>query len=218
MYEHYLFFEATRLFTGLNASKAWITHNINVALETNDFEKRLDIFEKLHSRAASWETRDAKLMHNTAYQFAQAFLAQGIKGPPNHRAKAPGGRVKPKGFFRNQSASKSTKPPIRFNSKTNRWHGPDGKFIKKPTADQLRDYARSQGWQNTKTTPAGFETWTDAAGVRRMKIKPPSTQQGLGPGSTVPRATIWNESGQRVDGFGRAVTKKSPTAHAPIEW
>jgi hypothetical protein len=110
------------------------------------------------------------------------------------------------------------KSPFRFNSKKNRWHGPDGKFIKKPTAGQLRDYAKSQGWKNTKTTPAGFESWTDSAGQIRMKIKPPSTQQGLGPGSKVPRVTIWNETGQRVDGFGRVVTKKSPTAHAPIEW
>lgn len=108
--------------------------------------------------------------------------------------------------------------PFRFNSKTNRWHDPTGQFVRMPTAEQLREYARSQGWENTKTTPAGFETWTNTNGVTRMKIKPPSTQQGIGPGSRVSRVTIWNQSGQRVDGFGRGVTKKSPSAHAPIEW
>jgi hypothetical protein len=68
----------------------------------------------------------------------------------------------------------------------------------------------------THVTPAGFETWTDENGIRRMKIKPASTQTGLGPYSRYPRLTLWNSSGHRVDGFGHRVTKKSLAAHAPI--
>ncbi len=106
--------------------------------------------------------------------------------------------------------------PARFSSKSGRWHNPDGSFRKAPTADELRNWARSEGWTNTRTTPAGFETWSDATGVKRMKIKPASTLDELGPGSKVPRVTIWDASGQRVDGFGRPVTRKSKTAHAPL--
>ena len=107
--------------------------------------------------------------------------------------------------------------PFRFSSESNRWHGPNGQFVESPSAGQMRDWARSQGWTNTHTTPAGFETWSDANGQKRMKIKPASTQQGLHANSQRPRVTIWDASGQRVDGFGRAVAKKSVTAHAPLK-
>ena len=107
-------------------------------------------------------------------------------------------------------------PPARFNSKTNRWHGPDGRFSKPPTAQEMRDWGTSQGWTKTHTTPAGFETWSDASGVRRMKLKPASTAPGLQAGSQQPRVTIWDAGGQRVDGFSRPVTKRSVTAHAPL--
>ena len=50
-----------------------------------------------------------------------------------------------------------------------------------------------------------------------MKIKPASTQIGLGPYSKYPRVTLWNHNGQRVDGFGQLVSKKSLAAHAPIK-
>jgi RHS repeat-associated protein len=107
--------------------------------------------------------------------------------------------------------------PFRFNSETNRWHGPNGRFVPAPDANQMRDWGKSQGWQNTHTTGAGFETWSDANGQKRMKIKPASTQAGLHENSQRPRVSIWDATGQRVDGFGRAVTKKSVTAHAPLK-
>ncbi|RKZ52558.1 MAG: hypothetical protein DRR16_25225 [Candidatus Parabeggiatoa sp. nov. 3] len=106
--------------------------------------------------------------------------------------------------------------PFRFNSISGRWHGPAGQFIQPPTANDLRAWASSKGWTMTHTTLAGFETWADTFGIKRMKIKPASTQVGLGPYSRYPRVTLWNSNGQRVDGFGQPVAKKSLAAHAPI--
>lgn len=104
----------------------------------------------------------------------------------------------------------------RFSSISNRWHGPDGKFITPPTADEMRIVATGNGLTISNVTNAGFETWSDGAGVARMKIKPASTSAGLHPNSMKPRVTIWDASGQRVDGWGRPVLKKSVTAHAPL--
>jgi hypothetical protein len=98
--------------------------------------------------------------------------------------------------------------PFRFNSISGRWHGPAGQFIQ-PTTNDLRAWASSKGWTMTHTTLAGFETWADSFGRKRMKIKPASTQVGLGLYSRYPRVTLWNSNGQRVDGFGQPVAKKS---------
>ncbi|MBK8150792.1 MAG: hypothetical protein IPK58_21975 [Acidobacteria bacterium] len=106
---------------------------------------------------------------------------------------------------------------FRSSSLSNRWHGPDGRFITPPSADDMRNLARSNGWLNTKTTAAGFESWTDANGVVRMKIKPPSNALGLLPGSQGPRVTLKNAANQYVDGFGRVVRRRSTTTHAPIQ-
>jgi RHS repeat-associated protein len=107
--------------------------------------------------------------------------------------------------------------PYRFNSKTNRWHGPDGQFIEPPTSNQMRDWGQTKGWSMTHRTDAGFETWSDENGQKRMKLKPASTQSGLHENSMRDRVTIWDENGQRVDGFNRPVVKKSTTAHAPLK-
>lgn len=109
-----------------------------------------------------------------------------------------------------------SRAPARFSSITGRWHDALGKFRAPPTAQEMRSWAKSQGWANTHTTPAGFETWSDSVGVRRMKLKPASTMPGVQPMSQQPRVTIWNAAGQRVDGFGRPVARKSLSAHAPL--
>lgn len=49
-----------------------------------------------------------------------------------------------------------------------------------------------------------------------MKLKPGSTMPGVGPMSKNPRVTIWDNTPQHVDGWGRPVIKKSWTAHAPL--
>ena len=66
------------------------------------------------------------------------------------------------------------------------------------------------------TSGLRHETWVDAKGVKRMQIKPASTVPGVGPMSEQPRVTLRNELGQRIDWYGRPVTKKSVSAHAPL--
>ena len=80
----------------------------------------------------------------------------------------------------------------------------------------MRGYANSKGWTLGKKTGAGYETWVDASGVKRMQIKPASTVPGVGPMSKVPRVTLRDATGQRIDWFGLPVIKKSAAAHAPM--
>lgn len=59
-------------------------------------------------------------------------------------------------------------------------------FSSPPKASELRAWARSQGFTLLPNTGDGFtvpETWIDAAGRWRLKIKRPATRAGLHVGS-----------------------------------
>jgi len=83
-----------------------------------------------------------------------------------------------------------------------------------PTASQLREHAKSKGWQKTKT-PDGPEKWVDENGTPRITLKKGSPRT---PGSEMPHIEIKGPTGQRTDRFGNPVSKRSPENHTPIRW
>ncbi|WP_433159655.1 DUF6531 domain-containing protein [Kribbella sp. CA-247076] len=81
-------------------------------------------------------------------------------------------------------------------------------------ASDLVAFGDAQGWvlTQTKTGPMIF---VDSAGVKRMTIKKGTPRA---PGSGFPHVEVRDSTGQRIDPFGNAVTRKSPGNHIPIEW
>jgi len=83
-----------------------------------------------------------------------------------------------------------------------------------PTASELADWAKSQGWTRIQN-PGGPAKYVDENGVVRMTIKEGSPRT---PGSETPHVELRDPSGQRIDPNGNPVTRRSPGNHTPIVW
>jgi hypothetical protein len=74
--------------------------------------------------------------------------------------------------------------------------------------------AGKQGWTRAKTATGPIK-YLDENGVTPLSVKSGSPRA---PGSNFPHAEVRNATGQRVDPYGNAVTRRSPGNHTPIEW
>jgi hypothetical protein len=81
-------------------------------------------------------------------------------------------------------------------------------------ASELVAFGHRQGWTLTQTK-TGPMIFVDSTGVKRLTIKQGTPRA---PGSDLPHVEMRDATGQRVDPFGNAVTRKSPGNHTPIEW
>ncbi|MDT3399860.1 hypothetical protein RKE29_25030, partial [Streptomyces sp. B1866] len=81
-------------------------------------------------------------------------------------------------------------------------------------ASELAEWARAQGWTESRT-PNGPPKFRDENGVVRLTLKQGS---GRAPGSDMPHVEIRNANGERIDPSGNVVPRKSPGNHTPIDW
>lgn len=81
-------------------------------------------------------------------------------------------------------------------------------------ASDLVEFGTAQGWRRVQTATGPIK-YVDANDVARLTIKRGSPRA---PGSNFPHVELRNAAGQRVDPLGRAVTRRSPGNHTPIDW
>ncbi|PUB31811.1 RHS repeat-associated protein [Promicromonospora sp. AC04] len=82
------------------------------------------------------------------------------------------------------------------------------------TSSQLDEFGASQGWARSQTANGPLK-YRDENGVVRLTIKRGSPNA---PGSGDPHVEMRNAAGNRVDPYGKEVTRKSLGNHTPIVW
>jgi len=86
-----------------------------------------------------------------------------------------------------------------------------------PTASQLREWAKSQGYEKLKTTDNGIEIWGDKkTGDWRLKLKPPSEYADIDPGSKQFRYSARTPSGEYFDPITGKIGTRSTMGHLPF--
>lgn len=84
-----------------------------------------------------------------------------------------------------------------------------------PTASELAEFARGQGWIDV-TGETGPVKFVDSSGVLRLTLKMGSERT---PGSETPHVEVRHELGHRIDpATGEPTSRKSPGNHREITW